>query len=162
MGFLDKAKGAFKDLETQLDKVQQTIKETTLGSEDVKPAENKPAETQAGESSTAASTAASTTPGTATPASSFVRKKSSIKLPLAIRKEGMVHPLPLLQSIISDLQLVRDDWENKIDELEASLSKLLDTPWNIDIDAGEMYQLALETDSMGRHAKESPGAVLTE
>ncbi|TAQ88743.1 hypothetical protein B7494_g2927 [Chlorociboria aeruginascens] len=152
MGFLDKAKGALKELETQLDKAQKAAKDSGISNPEIgKLASyqknlkvvNKGAE-KLGGGHAKAETPSSSTPNTAmqTPASSVAPKTTSVKLPLAIRKE------------------VRDDWDAKIPELEATLSQVLGVAWTIEIDAGAMYLYALETDNMGTAAKTRPGYVL--
>ena len=53
--------------------------------------------------------------------------------------------------------LVRDEWESKQKELEASLSALLGADWHVSIDAEVLYPMAEE-----RFAKESPGVMFRE
>ena len=55
------------------------------------------------------------------------------------------------------LKLVRDDFENKLPELEANLSSVLGQPWKISFDCGHLYTFAVN-----RFAKESPGKMFTE
>ncbi len=95
MGFLDKAKSAFKDLEGQLDKVSKVAHEAGLSSSQQKEVSELQSDlhivnaqaAKLGIHNTSASTSASATP-VATPASSIAPKKMATKLPLAIRKEG--------------------------------------------------------------------------
>lgn len=81
MGFLDKAKAALQDLD--VDKAKAAFKELDFGGDKPK------------SDDTTAPSVASTSTSTAapTPASSIAPKeKSSVKLPLAIRKEGKFDP----------------------------------------------------------------------
>lgn len=95
MGLFDKAKGAFKDLEQQLDKVSKAVQETGLSNSETKELQrdlhivNQQA-ARLGVNDTPNISETSSVPSTVvlTPASSIAPKKMATKLPLAIRKEG--------------------------------------------------------------------------